>query len=103
MLFIATFVSFVSFFLLLTHVSRSTMMKLVGHKGWVDVILHLSILFLFFGTSTEGLLQAEAAGICFSLYLRLYHRLIGYSRFDWRTRKWRHFQGPWATYFLRAN
>ena len=98
MLFIATFVSFVSFMLLLQHISRSTMRKLVGHKGWVDVVLHLSILFLFFGTSTEGLLQAEAAGICFSIYLRLYAKLIGYSRFDWRQRRWRHFNGTLSNY-----
>lgn len=98
MVFVAAFVSFCSFILLLQHVSGSTMRKLVGHKGWVDLVLHLSILFMFFGTSTDGLLQAEAAGICFSLYLRVYAKLFGYSRFDWRRFQWRHYQGRLATH-----
>ena len=99
MLLIATFVSFISFALLLQHVSRQTMLKLVGYKGWVDLVLHGSILFLFFGTSTEGLLQAEAAGILFSIYLRVYYRYVGYSRFDLKARRWRHYHGRFARYF----
>ena len=78
---LAAFVSFCSFALLMQHLSPSTMRLLVGYKGFVDVVLHLTILYMFFGTSTMGLLQAEAAGICFSLYLRLYHKLWGYERF----------------------
>lgn len=93
MFFLATFVSFISFWLIMSHISGPTMRKLVGHKGWVDIALHSTILFLFFGTSTEGLLQAEAAGILFSVWLRLYAFLFGYSRFDWRQRRWRHYQG----------
>lgn len=96
MFLIATFVSFISFSLLIAHVSPAMMRKLVGYKGWVDITLHSGILFLFFGTSTEGLLQAEAAGILFSIWLRLYAKFVGWSRFDWRQRKWRHFQGPLA-------
>ena len=56
------------------------MRRLVGYAGWVDLAMHGTILTLFLGTSTMGLLQAEAAGIMVSLYLRLYRRLFGYER-----------------------
>lgn len=77
---IAAFISFISFWLILSHIKSSAMRKLVGYKGWVDLALHGTIIFLFFGTSTEGLMQAEAAGILFSIYLRGYARVVGYSR-----------------------
>lgn len=79
-MFVAAFVSFISFALLLTHLSQTTMRKLVGYKGFVDIVLHSTILYMFFSTSTMGLLQAEAAGICFSLYLRFYSWAFGYER-----------------------
>lgn len=78
---VAAFVSFFSFALLLTHLSPSVLRLMVGYKGVVDIMLHGTILWMFFGTSTMGLLQAEAAGICFSLYLRLYSWLFGYERY----------------------
>jgi hypothetical protein len=78
----AAFVSFASFALLLTHMSPQTLRRIVGYKGYVDVILHGTILWMFFGTSTMGLLQAEAAGICFSLYLRFYSWAFGYERLN---------------------
>lgn len=80
MFLIAALVSFASFMLLISHVSARAMRRLVGYKGWVDVCLHSTILFLFFGTSTDGLLQAEAAGILFSVYLRAYAWIIGYEK-----------------------
>lgn len=86
-MFVAMFVSFMGVALLLTHLKPTTMRKLVGYKGFVDVFLHGAILYLFMGTSTMGLLQAEAAGICFSLYLRAYAYAFGYERlhdFKWR-------------------
>jgi hypothetical protein len=90
-MFVAGFVSFMSFVLLLTHLSKPTMRRLVGYKGFVDVLLHGSILYMFFGTSTMGLLQAEAAGICFSLYLRAYSWAFGYERL--RGLRWQRYAG----------
>ncbi len=78
---VAGFVSFFSFVLLMTHLRPGTLRLLVGYKGVVDVLLHGTILWMFFGTSTMGLLQAEAAGICFSLYLRFYSWAFGYERY----------------------
>ena len=88
----AAFVSFISFALLLSHLSPKLMRLLVGYKVVPDVLLHTTILILFLGTMS-GLLQAEAAGICFSLYLRLYAKLFGYTRFNWSTRKFDRYDG----------
>lgn len=90
-MFTAAFVSFASFVLLLTHLDQRYMRRIVGMKGWFDLLLHGTIIWMFFGTSTMGLLQAEAAGICFSLYLRFYHWAFGYEVF--KSFKWRRFPG----------
>lgn len=78
-MFVAMFITFFSFALLLSHLSSSTVRKIVGYKGIVDVLLHATVIWLFMGTM-QGLLQAEAAAICFSLYLRGYHWALGYER-----------------------
>lgn len=81
---LAAFVSFFAFLLVLWHLPNHWMRRLVGHKGWVDLILHGTILWMFLGTSTMGLLQAEAAGICFSLYLRAYAGMRSTQRMVYR-------------------
>ena len=90
---IATFVSFVSFMLIVSHAPPRWLRRMVGYKAIVDIVLHVTILWMFFGTSTEGLLQAEAAGIGFSIFLRLYRKLAGYERFNTRTLKWTRYTG----------
>lgn len=77
---LAAFVSFTGFMLVLHHLNARWLRRLVGYKGFVDLLLHGTILWMFLGTSTMGLLQAEAAGILFSLYLRGYSKLMGYER-----------------------
>lgn len=79
---VAAFVTFFSFLLVLNHLPARWMRRIVGYVGFVDLVLHASIITLFIGTSTQGLLQAEAAGICFSLYLRAYRWLQGYERLE---------------------
>lgn len=91
---LAAFVSFVSFILLMTHLSGRTMRRIVGYKGVVDLLLHGTILWMFLGTSTLGLLQAEAAGILFSMYLRFYSWAWGYERLT--QFKWQRFAGRWT-------
>ena len=91
---LAAFVSFTAFVLLLNHLSAHWMRRLVGYKGYFDLMLHGSILWIFLGTSTLGLLQAEAAGICFSIYLRLYYWSWGYERLT--SRGWVRYSGRWT-------
>lgn len=83
---LAAFISFVSFALLVTHMPPQWVRRIVGYKGCFDVLLHSTIIWMFLGTSTEGLLQAEAAGILISMSLRFYHWALGYERlvkFKW--------------------
>ncbi len=88
-------VSFAAFFLLLTHISSRAMRRLVGYKGWADVVMHGSVLAVFLGTSTEGLIQAEAAAVLFSVYLRVYRYARGWERFDVKQFRWRRYAGHW--------
>lgn len=93
MWFAEALVSFAAFVLLLSHVSKQGMRRLVGYKGWTDAVLHTSVMLLFFGTSTEGLIQAEAAAILFSVWLRVYAYACGYERFDWSRMRWVRYAG----------
>jgi hypothetical protein len=86
---VSAFVSFFGVYLILSHLSPQARRRLVGYVAIVDLCLHGLILWMFFGTSTMGLLQAEAAGICFSLYLRAYRKLQGYEKFE---------RGRWVRY-----
>lgn len=81
MWFAEALVSFAAFFLLISHMSQPMVRRLVGYKGWTDLVLHTTVIVLFMGTSTEGLIQAEAAAILFSLWLRAYKWAFGYERF----------------------
>lgn len=75
----AAFVTFVAFWILTRHLSQQTMRRIVGYKGTVDVILHVSVIILFHGTFS-GLMQAECAAIMMSIYLLSYRKLFGYER-----------------------
>lgn len=75
----AAFVTFCAFWILTRHLSAQTMRRIVGHKGKVDLLLHISVIVLFHGTFS-GLMQAEAAAIMMSLYLLGYRKLFGYER-----------------------
>jgi presenilin-like A22 family membrane protease len=90
-MFIATIVSFAGFILILSHLPPRWMRRLCGYKAITDVLLHGTIIWMFIGTSTMGLLQAEAAGICFSLFLRAYRYFAGYEIL--RSGKWVRFAG----------
>lgn len=99
---LAAFVSFFAFYLLLRHLDAKLMRRLLGYVAWFDVTLHLMIFTLFMGT-VSGLLQAEAAGIMFSLYLRFRRWGWGYSRFHWRTRTWMRTVGHFERVALRSS
>ena len=88
---VSAFVSFVAFILIIHHLPKHWIRRLVGYKGWVDLVLHGTIIWMFIGTSTHGLLQAEAAGILFSLYLRAYAKLAGYEKLE--SGRWMRYPG----------
>lgn len=91
MFLIAALISFFSAWLLLGHVSPAMRRRIVGYAGWADLIVHGTVIVMFMGTSTLGLLQAEAAAILWSLWLRAYRWAFGYERLErW---KWVRFTG----------
>lgn len=96
MWFAEALVSFFAFFLVVSHMSPRMVRRLVGYKGWTDLCLHSLVILLFFGTSTEGLIQAEAAAILFSLWLRGYKWAFGFERFDYRKLRWQRYAGKFA-------
>lgn len=80
-MFVAAFVTFTVFLLLIHHLSAQAIRRVFGYALFIDITLHATILYMFIGTSTMGLLQAEAAGILFSLYIRFYRWGWGYERY----------------------
>ena len=81
---LAALISFGSFALIFTHVrDQKYVRRAMGYAMWIDIVMHGTIMWMFFGTSTLGLIQAEAAGILFSLSFRLYRWLFGYERLTW--------------------
>lgn len=87
----AALITFFGFALLSTHLGRTGMMRLAGYSGWMDLIVHGTVITLFLGTSTLGLMQAELSAIMFTVALRSYRYFIGYSRLmrDGYKMKWR--------------
>lgn len=81
---IAALITFGSFALFCTHFSPITVRRAMGYAIWIDLCMHGAILWMFLGTSTMGLLQAEAAGILFSITFRVYRKLFGYEKLSRR-------------------
>lgn len=83
---LAAFISFFAFYMLSRHIQPQTMRRLMGYVGWVDMVLHGTVFLMFFGTF-QGLMQAEAAAILFSMYLRWYRWAWGFERYTrWQGR-----------------
>lgn len=90
----AALISFLGISLLSTHIGHKGMRRVVGYCGWVDLTMHFSVIWLFMGTSTLGLLQAEACAVLVTCTLRLYRRYLGYERLS--TRGWVRYAGRWT-------
>ena len=89
MFMIAALITFTAIVLLLTNLGAHNVRRVVGYAGWTDFVVHGTIIFLFIDSSTLGLLQAEAAGILFSLWMRYYRWAWGYERLT---------RGGWVRY-----
>jgi hypothetical protein len=59
--------------------------RLCGYRTATNLVLHIGIIVLFIGTSTHGLMQAEAAGILFSLWIEAYRWAFGFETWSFRT------------------
>lgn len=92
----AALISFFAMMLIATHLNLVQLRRVLGYTMYVDIALHGTIIALFVGTSTLGLMQAELSAILFSVTLRVARWAIGYSRlsrtgfkFYWRTTRGR--------------
>jgi hypothetical protein len=88
----AALISFFAFMMIATHLNMVQVRRVLGYAMFIDIALHTTIIALFIGTSTLGLMQAELSAILFSIALRVARWAIGYSRlsrtgfkFYWRT------------------
>lgn len=91
-------ISFFGITLLFTHIGKHWFRRMLGYKGIVDVLLHGTILWMFLGHSTEGLIQAELCAILFSLFLRAASVSIGYEKLT--RRGWVRYKGYFERKFL---
>lgn len=91
MVFFAAVVSFISFLLIVRHLSQKWLRRMVGHMWVPDLTVHGTVIWMFLGTSTLGLIQAELAAIMFSVWLRAYRKAFGYERFS--LHGWKRFDG----------
>lgn len=91
---VAAFISFLGISLLATHLGHQGIRRIVGYCGWVDLCMHASVIWLFMGTSTLGLLQAELCAVLMTCSLRLYRMLLGYERLT--SRGWVRYAGRWT-------
>ncbi len=87
----AAFISFFAMMLLTIHLSRTTMRRICGYALVVDVLMHGSVIWLFMGTSTLGLLQAELSAIMATVSLRAYRLCLGYEKLT--TKGWVRYTG----------
>ncbi|PJK03924.1 hypothetical protein CO612_07340 [Lysobacteraceae bacterium NML71-0210] len=87
----AAVISFLSVVLLSAHLKPHIRRRIVGYAGVLDLCVHGGVIWLFFGSSTIGLLQAELAAIFFTIYVRGYRWLRGYERLT--PHGWRYYPG----------
>lgn len=72
-------ITFTGIWVLTGHMKEQTKRRIAGRIGVVDVCIHVCIIVLFHRTF-EGLMQAEAAGIMVSLYVRTWKKWYGYEK-----------------------
>lgn len=76
----AALITFFAMALLAWHFAPSTKRKVAGYALLCDIVVHGTVIYMFFGTSTLGLMQAELSAIFFTITLRTYRYLFGYER-----------------------
>lgn len=72
----AALISFFSISLLMNaYLTPATRYKVAGQwAGRIDLLIHSTVILMFVGTSTLGLIQAELAAIIWTLYNRYFYR-----------------------------
>lgn len=87
----AALITLLSFGLLCTHLRPHWLRRIAGYAMWFDIIVHCTVIYLFMGTSTLGLMQAELSAIMFTVALRAYRWLFGFEKL--RGLRWVRYSG----------
>lgn len=80
----AALISFLAMSMLTWHLSPPVMRRIAGYAWMVDLTVHGMVIYLFMGTSTLGLLQAELSAIMATVALRGYRYCMGYEKLSAR-------------------
>ena len=76
----AALITFFGFGLLCMHLRPHWLRRIAGYAALFDITVHCTVIYLFMGTSTLGLMQAELSAILFTLTLRGYRWLFGFEK-----------------------
>jgi hypothetical protein len=76
------------------YMGKETRLKVAGQwAGRIDLIVHATVILMFVGTSTLGLIQAELAAIMFTVYNRYYYRTVHGASYKTSKGTWYTVQG----------
>jgi len=86
----AALISFFSISLLMNaYLEPVTRYKVAGQwAGRIDLLIHGTVILMFMGTSTLGLIQAELAAIIWTLYNRYFYRWFRGASYKNSRNKW---------------
>lgn len=76
----AALITFFALVCVTWHLSRTTCQRIVGYALLVDLLVHGTVIYVFMGKSTLGLMQAELSAIFVTLAIRGYRHAFGYQR-----------------------
>lgn len=86
----AIFMGFLSAIALVILMSRIDIRKFVGYPVIVDIIGSVLFAVIFAGTLT-GMMVAVIAALTFSAIIFLVRLIMGYERFDIKSRSWQYY------------
>ena len=86
----AIFMGFLSAIALVILMSRIDIRKFVGYPVIVDIIGSVLFAVIFAGTLT-GMMVAVIAALTFSAIIFLVRLILGYERFDLKSRSWQYY------------
>ncbi len=89
---------FIVAFWLLT--AKIGILRVLGYELWIDIVISLAIIVVLTGT-TSGSIIALLGGAFVSLSLSIAKKILGYERYNFRTREWIYFAPAWTSYSYR--
>jgi inner membrane protein involved in colicin E2 resistance len=91
----AALISFFAMSILSLYFSRNAFQRIAGYSMFIDLPMHVGLIYLFLNTSALGLLQAELSAVMITMSLFFYRKLFGYQRLERKglRLKWKLYHG----------